>query len=469
MHRPNLCRTYLLMFTALLLCGAALPCAAETSVTRHGITWTFEGDPETGQFLGGDPWVVGPVVVTGISTTLHDKGFEPAIDDDGSMLNPGTDSRQGYDGSVKSYDASLNAGLVGGKRVSADNPLRIKPGSSLVSMVSWLYRSPEDAEEGIPNFNRGTKAPRPVTRTGAVLTVLAEPPPEDSFRPAYSGGDYKSLHQLADVDFSRLQSLPVPPNAPDLAQLAADLEHPWIDHVNEYLGAMVHPSANMPNYGREIAKTIAAATLATHLEYKSERDRELQREITLRLIQMGIDFGGIADAGGGWPANGGHHLGRKLPILYAGALLNDEHLLGAGEWDTRFQEDEQTFIVSEADVQLTNSGKWAPDSRAKDQEPYEPKDIGTPDWGIRHATKPFSDNRGWNTPYREVNGASIPSLALAACLTGLREAWDHEPFFLYASRYMEVIRSDGQPLKGVNVPEPFPVDLWDRHAEGVGL
>ena len=469
MHRINACRIYLLMFSALLLCGATPRVAAEASLTQYGITWTFEGDPQTGQFLGGDHWVVGPVVVTGISTSLHDAGFEPGLDDDGSMLNPGTDSKQGYDGSVKSYDASLNAGLVGGKRVSASNPRRIKPGSSLVSMVSWLYRGPGDAEEGIPNFNAGTKAPRPVTRAAAVLTVLAEPPPADSFRPAYSGGEYKKFHQLSDVDFSKLKQLAVPSNEPNLTQLASQLERPWIDHVNEYLGAMVHPSENLPNYGREIAKIIAAATLATHLDYSSKQDRELQRTITLRLIQLGIDLAGIADADGGWPANGGHHLGRKLPILYAGTLLGDEHLLGAGSWDTRFQEDEQTFLVSEADVRLTSGPEWAPDSRAKDQEPYEAKDLGTPEWGIRHATKPFSDNRGWRTPYREVNGASIPSLALAASITGVREAWDHEPFFLYASRYMKVIRSDGKPLKGTNVPEPFPVDMWERYAKQFGL
>jgi hypothetical protein len=33
---------------------------------------------------------------------------------------------------------------------------------------------------------------------------------------------------------------------------------------------------------------------------------------------------------------GGH--GRKFPILFAGAMLHDSHMLEVGTWDTRFQD-----------------------------------------------------------------------------------------------------------------------------------
>ena len=40
---------------------------AATSVSRHGITWTFDRDRVTGVYANGDPWVVGPVVITAIT------------------------------------------------------------------------------------------------------------------------------------------------------------------------------------------------------------------------------------------------------------------------------------------------------------------------------------------------------------------------------------------------------------------
>ncbi|MEX0746223.1 MAG: hypothetical protein WD118_11530, partial [Phycisphaeraceae bacterium] len=87
------------------------------------------------------------------------------------------------------------------------------------------------------------------------------------------------------------------------------------------------------------------------------------------MVQLGIDMNGIVEAGGGWPADGGHGHGRKLPIVLAGYLLHDPHgqgdandyalaMLNVGQRPrhgepngVRFQEDENFFFVSEADVE----------------------------------------------------------------------------------------------------------------------
>ena len=156
-------------------------------ISQYGITWTFDKAYPIGQFCTGDYWVVGPVNVIQITTDLHAQGFTPKPGEDGSMVNPGTDTHQGYDNRVVgSYDENLNAGLVGGSPISPQNPLQLSVNSSLVSMVSWLFNSQTDTEPGAPKFlviPKAVIAPRSATRVGAVLTVLPKAPPEGSFRP----------------------------------------------------------------------------------------------------------------------------------------------------------------------------------------------------------------------------------------------------------------------------------------------
>ena len=73
--------------------------------------------------------------------------------------------------------------------------------------------------------------------------------------------------------------------------------------------------------------------------------------------------------------------------------------------------------------------KWNPDKRAKDKLPYTEEHIGMPEWGIRHFAKPYADNRGWRTPYRDINNAVIPGTVLAASLFDVRAEWNHDAIF----------------------------------------
>ncbi len=447
------------VFAAAILVAASSSLLAEKSITQHGITWTFDKDVKAGTFANGDHWVVGPVTVVGITTDLHADGFTPQPGEDGSMVNPGTDNRQGYNLRLNSYDENLNAGLAGGDIISPKNPLALPPESSLVSTVSWLYRSEGDAEPGAPRFNKGTNTPRPVVRSGAVLTVLPEPPPEGSFRPPYSGTDKTIKFNVKDLDLTKLQNLPPVGNDPDPEKLASQIRRPWIDHVYEYLGAFVHPSENMPSYGRDMAAVINHAALVLNMDFSQLPGGYDKQDLLVPFVQMGIDFAGIADAGGGWPANGGHHMGRKLPILFAGTVLNDPHLLDVGNWGTRFQENEQTFIVSQADVEISNSAQWNPDKRGGTPEAYTPEDIGLAEWGIRHAKEPVMDNREWKAPYRAINNASIPGFALAAKILGKEESWNHPALFAYADRVMK----KGDFSSGANAPSPFVIALWNQY------
>jgi len=59
-------------------------------------------------------------------------------------------------------------------------------------------------------------------------------------------------------------------------------------------------------------------------------------------------------------------LGRKLPIIYAGILLNNAHMLNAGVWGRHdgtengtgvsFQEYQTHFYVSQTEIDITQSG-----------------------------------------------------------------------------------------------------------------
>ena len=455
-------------FLRLLLISFVLfspPLNAATSISQYGITWTFDKDYPSGQFCTGDYWVVGPVNVVSITTNLHDPKFTPKAGEDGSMVNPGTTDKQGYDNRLPSYDEHLNAALIGGKSISPGNPLVLKAGSSLVSMVSWLYRSDKDTEPGCPKFNGHTEAPRPVTRSGAVLTVLAAPAPKGSFRPPYSGSDKTLKYNFEKLDLTKLKNLAPVADTPNPDELAKLMERPWIDHVNECFGAMVHPADNMPNYGRGMGQIMIQVALMVHIDFSKLPNHPSKDKLLIELVQYGVDLTGIADNGGYWPHNGGHHMGRKWPILFAGLMLNDQHMKDVGQWKTRFQEDEQTFYVSKAEVDMTHSANWKPDPRLDPKTPYETADIGMPEWGINHKEKPEKDKRTWNTVYRAINGCINVGSVLAARIMGQEEAWNHKALFDYTDRYMK--QTGGKDHNEAVVP--FALNMWNKYGESVKI
>ena len=438
---------------------------AATSVSQYGITWTFDKDYPTGQFCTGDYWVVGPVRIIGITNNLHTSSFKPQPGDDGSMVNPGTDEHQGYCPKLtyaRMYQENLNASLVGGKPISAGNPLVLKVNSSLVSMVSWLYNSETDGEPGMPKFEGNAKAPGPCTRTGAVLTVLSAAPPPGSFRPPYCGNDKTVKFNFNKLDLSKLKNLAPVADTPKPDEVTKLMEHPWIDHVYQCYGRMLHPTENMPCYGREIAQAVNDAALLLNLDFGKLPGSPKKDKLLISLIQLGIDNTGIADNGGGWPSNGGHHLGRKLPILFAGVLLNDPHMKEVGQWKTLFQEDVQTFYVAQREVDMTHSAAWKPDKRAKTFDPYTKEDIGMPEWGCSNHgpdTHSTNENRAMTAPYRSVNSPVYAGFVTAARIMGQEEAWNHKALFDYTERWMKL--TNGKFPAGNTTP--FVLKMWTTY------
>ncbi|MCE9612839.1 MAG: hypothetical protein K8T26_01095 [Lentisphaerae bacterium] len=394
----------LLPFASVLcvsLCCGVLPAVAATSVSQFGITWTFSADRPVGQFVNGDWWVLGPVTVTSIT--------RPATqaDRDGSMLNPMPSmADHGYDGRVAGYKAELNAALHLPSLV-------IPPGVSLVSTIS------------------GPK-PRPVLDVGAVLTVVAAPPPSGSFRPPYAGTD-KPLHSASKLRAELLPALAPVPKTPSLASVEGIFEKPWIDHRLEWQGDHLHPQQNMCNYGGGMARDTSIGILRLMLNDHTPAEK---RTLLIRYVQLGIDNYGLVTNGASWGHIGGTlGVGRKMPILVAGVLLDDAPMQRvAVDFDTvsTFLEDGQTFHLTPEARDATR----LPVNRPGSKEYWHPGwfdevPLGTPVWGERYAgfrTKPATSAMPGKIAYLGITYHSTMGTALAVRLMKLEALWNHDAF-----------------------------------------
>jgi hypothetical protein len=418
-----------------------------------------------------------------------------------------------WGGASRFYDPTLNKGFnvaPGGDSVT------IAVGQSLVSTISL------DAA--------GTK---PQLKSAAVLTVLAATPPAGSFRPAFCGTDKSVKYNQADLNYGLLRKLPITAgiestfrgysaywlshpvtsesvvvpmntNLDALTGVARMFERPWLDHVHAEEGRWLHPTENMREYGREIARCTSIGALMLHMDFTDAEKKTL----LVRYVQLGIDLFGILQDGGEnvWTGNGGHCSGRKWPILFAGLALGDTAMSHLGLRDsTLFGEDNMTFYVTRhpnpAAVWTFNGTYWASDgtdetydifvpnpapaldphpenfdaagyrrhisygypiyghgngNKEQDFAEYTDKHAGLPEWMLT------SDRCGldWSAAYRNCgNGEVYGGFIMAADLIpGARTLWNHEAVFDYTDRFVEI---SGQT-------SPFAQAVWRAYRADYG-
>lgn len=412
---------------------AQIPTPAVTGgAACRGHAWTFAEPRLCGRYWNGEPWVVGPVTVTDISPAPVDVGGRRM---NGSMRtiqrrwNQYGGTTQGFDGG-QDYDPALD--------VSRHLPLTLAPGESLVSTRS------DPAREG------GT-----LSRSCAVLTVLAAPPAEPTFRPGYWGPEKVGPVRLADVDLSRLPTaLPASYaaanpsiNAASIEQMAARARATWLVAGVEWVSYLLHPRDVVPPYYRD--KMVLQGEML--LALCSSVPRSAKTELALGLAQYGLDVMGAVRCGAWW--DGGHGPGRKSPVLFAGLLTGAPEctnpngfcradMITAGGFATThhmvFGEDHTTFDVALDAQGRVNGGHGN----------YSLADVGNADWGNWHWTDPSRDDSNWlgGTGYRFccwANGWIGECLAMR--MMGLQEAWDHDPYFRYTDRYFRFCTAHGLP------------------------
>src|SRR5690606_34892599 len=144
-------------------------------------------------------------------------------------------------GMGNTYQPSMNAAYG----ISPSSPLVVAPGSSLISTRS------DPVSDALPQLE-----------DAAILTVLSTTPEEGSFRPAYVGTDKSIRYSKDDLDYLKLPNLAPVVGAPSLATVSDYFERPWLDHIPGWQARFMHPSNNMPDYGREIALQIGTGALA---------------------------------------------------------------------------------------------------------------------------------------------------------------------------------------------------------------
>ncbi|MCB1130123.1 MAG: hypothetical protein KDN05_03275 [Verrucomicrobiae bacterium] len=369
------------------------------------MTWTFDRDCTTGQYVTGDPWVVGPVTIVSITP-------KPVDGRNGTMINPSTGTTQGFDKDfIKGYNDYVSALNVG-----QSLPLTVPVNSSVVSSIT---------ADAYTQFN--------TIEMFSVLTVVASQPDAGSFRPPVVGsGSKASLWKESQLDYSKLNSLPKSSIAslPAIGNYETWFSYPWVELNPTWTGRYVHTSYMAPSgYGKDIAHRTGDAALLLNLDFTNTQKRKL----LIGLVQAGIDNYGFILGGGTWFNDGGHNVGRLSPVIVAAGVLNDSRLKavikGGG---LKFQEFQSTFFVSQNDVNFT--GRVG--TNGQQSYPYTASDIGMPEWGIRHTGAPQYDNNFWSALYRDINGSCHTAPTMTARVMGMRTTIGWEPLFQYAERHL---------------------------------
>lgn len=436
----------------------------QNSVTQGSITWTFNTAYEVGQFVNGDYWVVpntpgGTVTITSISRPHGQAGR------DGSMVNPMPGNNQGYDERPSGYTSSLN--------VANQLPLTLNTATGIKSLVSTVSHN-NCGQSGVPIcVSSNADAPRPSVRDAYVLTILPSAPTAESFRPTYAGTT-KSMHTYSQVQLNLVPTLPVTSaiqsalfsefGVSSLAaagvEVADSIARPFIDHKPQWTGRYIHPSNNMPDYGRDINVRMNDALLYLTLDVPFSQ----KEDALINYIQLGIDYYGVLYNSDAWVSDGdwagdygGGHAGQLLaPILFAGNFLGDSAMLNAGldYEDNKFGDRCQVFMMTQSYLNtLSNKGFYTGNGMGP----------GNPAWGEWHCTQGMnggSKGDPGSTGYRTCCTAnSWVGAILATHIFGLTDEWGDDAVIEYQDNYME----QQTPGAWQRSWSTFAEEMWDTY------
>ncbi|MBK1876630.1 hypothetical protein [Pelagicoccus mobilis] len=427
-----------------------------TSITQYGITWNFSEEHQVGKFINGDYYVIAPE--SGIQ--IQSVSPKPENNKNGSMLNPQVGGTQGYDNSILNYDTNDTLNF----------PTVVLAGNSLVSTVS-LTDSDQKNGYYYPTWNsdRISKS-QAALKTAAVLTILAEAPPKDSFRPPLVGKN-KKIYRFSDIGMSILPKLPSPLITGDkIEYLSRGLERPWLTHLSGWTCRRMHPIENMKNYHEYVGMFLSEASSLALTDKATD-------DFLIRYIQMGIDMYHTSTEGYGDSSF------FKWPVIFTGLLLNDESMQNV------FIEDrnktpgrtEKLFYFWK-DKKSTIESKIVPPGQTYSGETvFFRKQIGNSEYEHLHPSEwHLADNGGGGKSERYRHCCdSHPHIGMILCAQILNktELWNDDAAIAYADRWMNEKPEEFLPLieeadysitpSSGNTGSNFISDMWllYRHTE----
>lgn len=418
-----------------------------------------------GTYCNGDPFIVNPAGGAGVRVA----SVSPAKETEGNgrqkngvMLNYGApgSSLQGFDsigpgdnfyGVLTNYDPANNqfVGYDPARNVSIPAEFAAGVEGTLLKAVSTPVPTLD--------YNRNR------LQFVGLMTVCAAEPPAGAFRPAVAAPSKISHWVEDDVDWGKLRNLTLIAGVPTPATVLAGERWPlqaWM--TTNAVGRSVSPDLNTPTagtgYGSDIARNAGSALLLMNLAI----DAGMKRDLTVAMVQRGIDVFERVKNGGSFYNGGGGHSCRKTYLVTAAHLLGDAEMQ---EWCDRslhkvFVEDDQYELVNAYDV--ANRG-------------YDAAMLGTPEWkilGNNHA----SENPSTGASYRTVNLRWQIGVALGMMLMGAKTVWANDIFFNYADRIMErsYFPSSGTEKwattqTGTNSPPAFHKAMWAAYRAAAGM
>lgn len=403
-----------------------------SSVTIRGpndetIVFTFDQPREVGQYITGDWWVKGPVTITAMTpdaTTGCATGQESCRN--GFMVNPSDTRENAFDGRTEGYDGTLMPQL----------PYVAQPGESIIKSIS---RTPEGlcAEAGAPA--------RQCLEFAAVLTVVANAPALNQFRPPFFGSAKPATpFYLTDQVITRIdKNIDLSGSTiPSLEDIERRYRYVQLDFIQNFPGRHVVPYQNFywepqdesHNYWAEIAgdaETAAVRLLGNDVDVTNQ----VHKNALITYLQYGIDLYGVFEQRPDPWINHGN--GRRVPLAFAAYAFNDAGMTATVN-NGKFEEDEQLRFSQNAD----GGNGFVLWGRAECSE----KDYWKRFWGS-------GGNRQCGDPYGMIDGGShevgtgsgyqvccysrnYKYEALVISLLNAEEVWNFDEMLIYAERWV---------------------------------
>ena len=247
---------------------------------------------------------------------------------------------------------------------------------------------------------------------------------------------------------------------PSLEQVEDRYDRVQLDHKANWRSRYLHPADNfrslysedVSNYGSDLARDNNDAALRLMLDDSVEE----KMPALINYLQAGIDWYGTVVGGVERKADGGHNVGRKVPVMFAGVLLDHDGMKkAAGRTDgSAYSENGHVYVSEQTGQPLFG--------KACEEGEYD--EVLEDGKGARDCRDPLGYIDGGELPgglyqrcctARAFQGSSL----VARLLPGGLEVWNADHFHAYVDRWMQA--------GAITSPDPRGRFL-DRHGKNAG-